>query len=121
MRVGAIRARYPEGFSGITRAQSNDDPALTNAHVVGDTAWFFSRDENVQAFDWLFVDEAGQVGLANMAAMGRVARNIALVGDPRQWPQVIQGAHPEPANLSCLDWMLRDYATVPADLTAHAS
>ena len=34
--------------------------------------------------DWLFVDEAGQVGLANMVAMARAARNIVLVGDPRQ-------------------------------------
>jgi len=106
---------YPDGFSEITRAQSNDDPALSQAHVVGGTAWFFSRDENVQAFDWLFVDEAGQVGLANMVAMGRAARNIVLVGDPRQLPQVIQGAHPDPANLSCLDWMLGEHATVPAD------
>ena len=69
----------------------------------------------MQAFDWLFVDEAGQVGLANMVAMGRAARNIVLVGDPRQLPQVIQGAHPEPANLSCLDWMLGEHATVPPD------
>lgn len=69
----------------------------------------------MQAFDWLFVDEAGQVGLANMVAMGRAARNIVLVGDPRQLPQVIQGAHPEPANLSCLDWMLGDHKTVPPD------
>jgi uncharacterized protein len=61
------------------------------------------------------VDEAGQVGLANMVAMGRAARNIVLVGDPRQLPQVIQGAHPEPANLSCLDWMLGDHATIPPD------
>ncbi|MDG1370924.1 MAG: TM0106 family RecB-like putative nuclease [Paracoccaceae bacterium] len=106
---------YPDGFSEITRAQSNGDPALTQADVVGGTAWFFSRDENVQVFDWLFVDEAGQVGLANMAAMGRAARNIVLVGDPRQLPQVIQGAHPDPANLSCLDWMLEERATVLAD------
>jgi uncharacterized protein len=106
---------YPDGFSRIARAQSNDDPALEHTHVVGGTAWFFARDENVQAFDWLFVDEAGQVGLANMAAMGRAARNIVLVGDPRQLPQVIQGAHPEPANLSCLDWTLGEHATVPAE------
>ncbi|MGC9419727.1 MAG: TM0106 family RecB-like putative nuclease, partial [Rhodovulum sp.] len=106
---------YPEGFTGITRATSNDDPALTGAHVVGGTAFFFSRPEFEQSLDWLFVDEAGQVGLANMVAMGRAARNIVLVGDPRQLPQVIQGAHPEPANLSCLDWMLGDHATIPPD------
>lgn len=104
---------YPEDCA-VRRTTSNDE-AADGLHVVGATAWFFSRDENVQVFDWLFVDEAGQVGLANMVAMGRAARNIVLVGDPRQLPQVIQGAHPEPANLSCLDWMLGDHATVPPD------
>lgn len=104
---------YPDDCP-VRRTTSNDE-AAGGEHVVGATAWFFSRDENVQAFDWLFVDEAGQVGLANMVAMGRAARNIVLVGDPRQLPQVIQGAHPEPANLSCLDWMLGDHATVPPD------
>lgn len=106
---------YPEGFTGISRVTSNSDAALKKADIVGGTAFFFSRPEFEQAFDWLFVDEAGQVGLANMVAMGRAARNIVLVGDPRQLPQVIQGAHPEPANLSCLDWLLGEHATVPAD------
>ena len=104
---------YPEDCA-VRRTTSNEE-AAEGQHVVGATAWFFSRDENIQAFDWLFVDEAGQVGLANMVAMGRAARNIVLVGDPRQLPQVIQGAHPEPANLSCLDWMLGDHATIPPD------
>ena len=104
---------YPDDCP-VRRTSSNDD-AAGGQHVVGATAWFFSRDENLQAFDWLFVDEAGQVGLANMVAMGRAARNIVLVGDPRQLPQVIQGAHPDPANLSCLDWMLGEHATVPPD------
>ena len=106
---------YAEGFTGITRAATNDHPALQRAHVVGGTAWYFARPEFEQSFDWLFVDEAGQVSLANMVAMGRAARNIVLVGDPRQLPQVIQGAHPDPANLSCLEWMLGEHVTVPAD------
>lgn len=97
------------------RRTTDNAEAVGGRQVVGATAWFFTRDENVQAFDWLFVDEAGQVGLANMVAMGRSARNIVLVGDPRQLPQVVQGAHPDPANLSCLDWMLGDHATVPPD------
>lgn len=104
---------YPDDCA--VRRTTDNAEAAGGRHVVGATAWFFTRDENVQAFDWLFVDEAGQVGLANMAAMGRAARNIVLVGDPRQLPQVIQGAHPEPANLSCLDWMLGEQATVPPD------
>ncbi|MGP3723920.1 DEAD/DEAH box helicase [Cereibacter sphaeroides] len=112
-KTGGDDDGYPDDCR-VRRTTSNDE-AAGGQHVVGATAWFFSRDENVQAFDWLFVDEAGQVGLANMVAMGRAARNIVLVGDPRQLPQVIQGAHPEPANLSCLDWMLGDHATVPPD------
>jgi uncharacterized protein len=112
-KVSGSEDGYPEDCD-VHRTTDNAE-AANGGHVVGGTAWFFSRDENVQAFDWLFVDEAGQVGLANMAAMGRAARNIVLVGDPRQLPQVIQGAHPEPANLSCLDWMLGEHATVPAD------
>jgi superfamily I DNA and/or RNA helicase len=47
--------------------------------------------------------------------MGRCARNIVLVGDPRQLPQVVQGAHPGAAGLSCLEWLLGDAATVPRD------
>ena len=47
--------------------------------------------------------------------MGRCARNIVLVGDPRQLPQVVQGAHPGAAGLSCLDWLLGEHATVPPD------
>lgn len=113
-KVSSDEDGYPDDCR-VYRTKQNDDAFLALSHIVGGTAFFFSRDENVQAFDWLFVDEAGQVGLANMVAMGRAARNIVLVGDPRQLPQVIQGAHPHPANLSCLDWMLGDHATVPPD------
>ncbi|WP_370205190.1 TM0106 family RecB-like putative nuclease, partial [Pararhodobacter marinus] len=112
-KVSGDEEMYPEDCP-IEPTKDNDEAASCR-HVVGGTAWFFARPENVQAFDWLFVDEAGQVGLANLTAMGRAARNIVLVGDPRQLPQVIQGAHPEPANLSCLEWMLGDHATVPPD------
>lgn len=84
----------------------NSASAIYSAHVVGGTAWLFSRDELEGAFDYLFVDEAGQVSLANMVAMSNAAENLVLIGDPRQLPQVVQGAHPHPANLSCLDWML---------------
>lgn len=105
---------YPVG-GPVVCTTDNHDTVLSTAHLVGGTVFFFSRPENVQKFDWLFVDEAGQVSLANLIAMGRVARNIVLVGDPQQLPMVIQGAHPEPANLSCLEWLLGDHATVPED------
>jgi uncharacterized protein len=113
-KVSGEEDGYPEDCN-IHRTRDNKDGIMAVSPVVGGTAWYFARDQNVQKFDWLFVDEAGQVSLANMLAMARAARNIVLVGDPRQLPQVIQGAHPDPANLSCLDWMLGEHATVPPD------
>jgi len=112
-KVSSSEDGYPENCN--VRRTTDNAEAASGGHVVGGTAWFFAREENEQAFDWLFVDEAGQVGLANMVAMARSALNIVLIGDPRQLPQVIQGAHPEPVGLSCLDWMLGDHATIPAD------
>ncbi len=94
--------------NAISCVTSNSDPAIFSAHVVGGTAWLFSRGEAEGAFDYLFVDEAGQVPLANLVAMSNAAGNLVLIGDPRQLPQVIQGAHPHPAKLSCLDWILGD-------------
>jgi uncharacterized protein len=114
-KVSSGEDGYPEDCTGVTRSTASDDTLWSRAQVIGGTAFFFARPEHEQALDWLFVDEAGQVGLANMVAIGRCARNIVLVGDPRQLPQVIQGAHPTPANLSCLEWMLGEHATIPPD------
>ncbi|MFN3613176.1 MAG: DEAD/DEAH box helicase, partial [Rubrimonas sp.] len=102
-------------YDRIAQTIANGDPVLSSADVVGGTAWLFARDGFAGAFDTLFVDEAGQMSLANLVAMARCARNIVLIGDPRQLPQVIQGAHPPPADRSALEWLLGDAATVPAD------
>jgi predicted RecB family nuclease len=99
-------------YDRIHLARDNGDPALMAADVVGGTAWLFSQPELAGRFDYLFVDEAGQVSLANLVAMSNAARNLVLVGDPNQLPQVIQGAHPHPANLSCLDWILGGDTTI---------
>ena len=104
-----------QGGQGITVVASNEDGLLRTAPVVGGTAWLLSRGEHANTFDYLFVDEAGQVGLANLVAIGRCARNLVLIGDPRQLPQVIQGAHPGPAGLSGLEYLLGDHATIPKE------
>ncbi|MFA5630495.1 MAG: TM0106 family RecB-like putative nuclease [Porticoccaceae bacterium] len=114
-KISQTDGGYAEDYTGVIRTTSNDDPLLASAPIAGGTAFYFSRPECEQAFDWLFVDEAGQVGLANMVGMGRAARNLVLVGDPRQLPQVVQGAHPHPANLSCLEWLQGEDATVQSD------
>ena len=93
-----------------------DNNAVTRAYqLVAGTAWLFARPEHDQAFDYLFIDEAGQVGLANVVAMGVAARNIVLVGDQMQLAQPIQGTHPRGSGVSALQHLLEGHATVPPE------
>ena len=59
-------------------ATSNDDVMLFKSKIVGGTAWLFSRPEMIGEFDYLFVDEAGQVSLANLFGMSLCANNIVM-------------------------------------------
>src|SRR5258705_10962307 len=65
--------------------------------------------------DTVFVDEAGQVSLADALALGTSANNIVLLGDPQQLGQVSQGIHPEGAAVSVLEHLLGGEDTVPPD------
>ena len=98
----------------ITDTLANDG-VIGQHQLVAGTAWLFARPEHELAFDYLFVDEAGQVGLANIVAMGVAARNIVLVGDQMQLSQPVKGTHPRASGLSALDHLLGDHATVPPD------
>ncbi|MBP7948877.1 MAG: TM0106 family RecB-like putative nuclease [Verrucomicrobiales bacterium] len=97
-----------------------------NGGIVGGTAWLFTRPEWEGVLDFLFIDEAGQVSLANAVAMSRCAQNLVLLGDQMQLEQPIQGSHPGDAGLSALQYALKDtaasrpdapvlHAVVPAD------
>ncbi|HUF35476.1 MAG TPA: TM0106 family RecB-like putative nuclease [Gemmatimonadales bacterium] len=104
---------------GTVRAIDNDDvPGLLDAGacLVGGTAWLFSREELAGRFDCLFIDEAGQVSLANAVAVALSSRNLILVGDQMQLAQPTQGTHPEDTGLSCLEYLLHGQATVPDHL-----
>lgn len=90
-----------------------DHKSISSDHkLVGGTAWLFSREEHDQAFDYLFIDEAGQVALANVVAMGTCAQNVVLVGDQMQLGQPVQGVHPGESGQSVLDYLLQGEPTV---------
>jgi uncharacterized protein len=84
--------------------------------VVGTTAWGFSRDDLANTFDYLFIDEAGQVSLANLIAISRSTKNIVLMGDQMQLAQPSQGTHPAESGSSILDYLLHDTPTIPEEL-----
>ena len=107
-------AGNPESYydaPGIADVEHADE--CVGAELAAGTAWLFSREN--QAVDYLFIDEAGQVSLADALAMGTAARNVVLVGDPQQLDQVIQGTHPSGSGASVLRHLLGDDATVPPD------
>src|SRR5215213_8422332 len=80
--------------------------------LVGATAWQFARED--MRVDTLFIDEAGQMALADALAMATSARNVVLLGDPNQLPQVSQGALPPEVRASVLEHLL-DEPTVRPD------
>jgi predicted RecB family nuclease len=80
--------------------------------VVAGTAWLWSRDEMRDTVDVLFVDEAGQMSLANVVAASGAAENIVLLGDPQQLAQPSHASHPPGAGASALQHVLRDMETI---------
>jgi uncharacterized protein len=94
---------------------NNKKDVPLNCALYAGTAWLFADAMFDGLLDFLFIDEAGQVALANVIAMSRAARNIVLVGDQMQLGQPVQGTHPEESGTSVLEYLLRDAATIPPE------
>lgn len=108
---------YAPGTSTISPLKGNEDvlEALESGQVqvVGGTAWLWARADLANAVDVLFVDEAGQISLANVLAMSPSAKSIVLLGDPQQLEQPRKGSHPDGVSVSALEHMLAGHKTIP--------
>lgn len=118
-------------FKGIKKATGGQEDSFLHGQIIRDvtdnnlvdptadliagTVWLFSRPELDQVIDYLFIDEAGQVAMANVVAAGLSAHNIVLVGDQMQLGQPLQGVHPRESGQSVLEYLLQDQATVSPD------
>ncbi len=85
------------------------------AQVAAGSAWLWSRPEFFESVDVLFVDEAGQMSLANVLAIASSAKSVVLLGDPQQLEQPQQGSHPEGADASALEHLLEGRKVIPDD------
>jgi uncharacterized protein len=83
--------------------------------VLGGTAWLWAREEFAGSVDVLFIDEAGQMSLANALAVSQGAKAMVMLGDPQQLDQPKKGSHPEGVDASALDQVLEDHDTMPPD------
>jgi uncharacterized protein len=83
--------------------------------VLGGTAWFWSPAAAREAADVLFIDEAGQMSLANALAVSQAAKSLVLLGDPQQLEQPQKGSHPDGVDVSALDHVLEGHKTMPPE------
>jgi uncharacterized protein len=91
--------------------------ALTtgSAQVAAGSAWLWAREDMADSVDVLFVDEAGQMALANVLALSPAATSTVLLGDPQQLDQPQRGLHPLGAEVSALGHLLNGRATIALD------
>ncbi|MEM7500531.1 MAG: TM0106 family RecB-like putative nuclease [Pseudomonadota bacterium] len=80
--------------------------------VLGGTAWLWARPDFSESVDVLFIDEAGQMSLADVLAVAGAAENIVLLGDPQQLEQPQQASHPPGTSASALEHILGDRQTI---------
>jgi predicted RecB family nuclease len=111
----------PEENCPKTLTQTNDNGdvlvALNDgkAQVAAGTSWLWAREEMARSVDVLFVDEAGQMSLANVLAIAQAAGSLVLLGDPLQLDQPQKGVHPPGAEVSALAHLLCGKATIGDD------
>lgn len=85
-------------------------------NLVGGTAWLWAgADATESPVDVLFVDEAGQLCLADVVSAANGARSIVLLGDPQQLSQPSQAVHPGGSGAAVLDHVIGDADTMAAD------
>ena len=118
--VRCIRKVGEEGREEeIEGVETTDDNAVPlerlssgKAQVAAGTAWMWSRPEYAGAIDALFIDEAGQMALADVVAAARAAGRLILIGDPQQLQRPLKGSHPEGAEKSALEHLIGERKTI---------
>ena len=106
-------SHYEDGRYVHTSIDNDDfSGPLADVQLIAGTSWLFAREEMRGAVDVLVVDEAGQVALADTLAMAQAARNLVLLGDPRQLAHVSHGTHPGGSGASVLAHLLGARYTV---------
>lgn len=116
-RIGKKLNTVNSGWTELTNPEFAGFLAEHDGCVVGGTGWDFANANKIPrlALDLLVVEEAGQYSLANTIAVAPSARNLMLLGDPQQLPQVSQGTHPEPVDQSALGWLVEGHHTLPRE------
>jgi uncharacterized protein len=107
-RIRLVHKHDDTAPAGIEYTKDNVSTlaAVGRGTVVGGTAWLWAHQDAEQILDYLFVDEAGQMSLAQVLAFARAAKNLILLGDPQQLEQPHKGTHPDGADVAALTHLI---------------
>ncbi len=114
---GDERVSDPGGSIRKTEENAEIVAALASGtpKVVAGTAWLWAREDLADSVDVLFVDEAGQMSVADVLAASQAAASLVLLGDPQQLEQPIQASHPEGTAVAALTHLLAGRPTIDLD------
>jgi superfamily I DNA and/or RNA helicase len=115
------RDKNGEESDDVAVARKDNEEALEaleagKVNVLGGTSWLWSCERAFQAVDVLFIDEAGQMSLADVLAVSQAAKNLVLLGDPQQLDRPLKGSHPDGAEKSGLEHLLNGQKTISAEV-----
>jgi uncharacterized protein len=115
--------RQPGGeeSDGVAVAKKDNEEAWEALHsqkanVLGGVSWLWSPEPAFESVDVLFIDEAGQMALADVIAVSQAAKNVVLLGDPQQLERPLKGSHPDGAEKSALEHLLNGRKTISEDM-----
>jgi len=131
--VGAAREKGYENISclhrdsegepseGVAVARKSNEEAMDalrsgRANVVGGTSWLWAPEAAFEFVDVMFIDEAGQMSLADVLVSSQAAKNLVLLGDPQQLERPLKGSHPQGAEKSALEHLLAAAKTISPEL-----
>ena len=136
-RVEEMASKKQIEFAGYKRGNLEDDDQIFNGEFIkthskdpifmdalketnsgqifAGTKFHLASRYYDEQIDYLFIDEAGQVSLADLISIGNIAKNIVLIGDQNQLGQPIKGTHPNKSGQSILDYLLEGKDTIPED------
>ncbi|MFM8842132.1 MAG: AAA domain-containing protein, partial [Actinomycetota bacterium] len=107
----------PTSSVTVTAKTDNAKVSVETSHhdIVAGTSFLFTSSAMRRKVDILFIDEAGQLSLADTLGASLSATNVVLVGDPQQLKQPTKAAHPGKSGLSGLEYINQEFDVVPPD------
>ncbi len=92
--------------------QMEEEFKKMEANLFSGTAWCFSRPICDQKLDYIFIDEAGQLSIADVVAISLSAKNIVIIGDQMQLSSPSSATHPDESGRSVPEYLLENRDTV---------